>query len=110
MENHDTVIQVVMEQWFSLLFAELPLDLLRHQSFQLPRIFARYEALTPSIVQVHEILKILHGHVQTLQEINHVLQIILHLLNVEIILRKVVSNVMALMVYLLVRCVRIHVL
>ncbi len=70
-----------------------------------PRIFARYEALTPSIVQVHEILKILHGHVQTLQEINHVLQIILHLLNVEIILRKVVSNVMALMVYLLVRCV-----
>ena len=110
MENQDTVMQVVTGKWFSLLFVEPPLGLLHQLFLQHPRIFVRSEALTPSIVQVHETLKILHGHVRIPQVLNHVLQIILHLLNVEITLKKELSHVMVLMVYLLVRCVRIHVL
>ena len=110
MENQDTVMQVVTGKWFSLLFVEPPLGLLHQLFLQHPRIFVRSEALTPSIVQVHETLKILHGHAQTLQVINHVLQAILHLHFVETISKKVLNHVMVLMVYLLVRCVRIHVL
>ena len=50
MENHDTVIVVVMELYFSLLFVEHQLGLLLHQFPQHPQTSVRLEVSMRSIV------------------------------------------------------------